>query len=233
MADPNPNLSGPYQSDPELQRLIAAYNNTPQTSRGARDAVAMELKRYIEANRQRLGVPDNYFPDPRTGGQSIYDPNQNVWRDTLLTGGSMAAGGYALGSVLPAAGGGSAAAAPAAAAAPGQLSMDAAMASAAGTGAVPVGGLTAAAGAAGSLSIADQLKKALTSPGGVANLTGLIASLAAGSGSGGGENANLLNQSPQLQELMQMGTERVKRTDPLHQSITQLAMSRLPTNVQR
>ena len=103
-------------------------------------------------------------------------------------------------------------------------------------GAAPVGGLTvygATGGGAAALSVADQLKKALTSPSGVANLAGLVASLAAGSRSGGGSGEDVMGQSPQLQELMQMGTERVKRTDPLHQAVTQLAMSRLPTNVQR
>jgi len=110
MADRVP-TSGAWQTDPELHRLLRAQQaaigtgsnarGTPGGQRGQAESLA--LKRYIVPNRGRLGIPDNYWPDPRTGGQTLYDPNQNQLRDALIIGGSMAAGGYALGATLPSA----------------------------------------------------------------------------------------------------------------------------------
>lgn len=120
--------SGPWQTDPEFQRLFqAAMSNSPSTQnasstgswmrggqdpRAAQDA-ALAFRRYLEAPgaRERLGIPANYWPDPRTNGMTLVDPNQNVWRNIAITGGSMAAGGYGLGALL---GGAGAATAPAA-----------------------------------------------------------------------------------------------------------------------
>lgn len=105
MADTVP-TTGRWQTDPTLTQLMSAYlsaktaANTGRYVRGAADAEAAALKRYIETNRSRLDIPKNYFPDPRSKGQLLYDPNQNVWRDIAITGAAMAAGGWALGTAL-------------------------------------------------------------------------------------------------------------------------------------
>ncbi len=72
---------------------------------------------------------------------------------------------------------------------------------------------------------------------GLGALAGLIPMLAmsgnlGGPGSGGGSVPNVLD-NPQLQSLLNSAVGRVKNTDPLQAAISQLAMSRLPTNVQR
>lgn len=80
--------------------------------------------------------------------------------------------------------------------------------------------------------IGGNLLDTLLSGKGIAGLAGLIATLAARP-NGGSAGGDLMSQNPQLNELLTMSADRAKRTDPLHQSITQLAMQRLPTNVQR
>lgn len=97
-----------------------------------------------------------------------------------------------------------------------------------------IGGAGAAgAGAAGGIGqhLLDQLKSGK----GIASLASLIPLLMAAGGGGGnnGGGGDLLSQNPQLNSLLDMSVNRAQRTDPLHQAVTQLAMSRLPTNVQR
>lgn len=99
-------------------------------------------------------------------------------------------------------------------------------------GSMGAGGWAAPAGTA-AIGGLQAVKDKLVSPSGAASLLGLITTLANrpnGNGSGGDD---VLGQFPQIQELLSMGTERAKRTDPLHQAVTQLAMSRLPMNVQK
>lgn len=78
-------------------------------------------------------------------------------------------------------------------------------------------------------NIIDQL----TSGNGIAGLAGLLTTLATRPGSGSGGSGGGITDNAQLQRLLDMSTQRAERTDPLHQAITQLAMNRLPTNVQR
>lgn len=98
-------------------------------------------------------------------------------------------------------------------------------------GAGGAGGAGAAAGASGGAgrALLDQL----TSGQGIAGLAGLLTTLAMRPNGGGGGSGDPFSTNPQLQHLLDVSSQRVDRTDPLHQSITQLAMSRLPTNVQR
>jgi hypothetical protein len=105
-ASDNVPTSGLWQTDPELKRLQAdlfpqMMNPVATDPRGGRfQQEAKANADYVEANRGRLGIPDNYTPDPRDNGESLYDPNQNAIRDIVLTGAAMGTGGYALGSVL-------------------------------------------------------------------------------------------------------------------------------------
>lgn len=125
------------------------------------------------------------------------------------------------------------------------------MSAAATAGITPLGGLGAAvgkglvagAGKSGPSWAADALgggasggiKGFLTDPKNYAGLAGLLTTLATRpGGNGGGGNADdILAQNPQLKSLLDMSVNRAERLDPLHQSITQLAMSRMPTNMQR
>ena len=256
MADRVP-TSGPWQTDPTLQGLIAQYiqatsgaagSPTGQAYRGSGNARAQqlgdEIHRYVLQNRQRLGIPDNYFPDVQTRGQTLYDPNQNQFRDAAITGAAMGAGAYGLGSL----GGAAPAAAPSAAGGVLPATIPGSYASslyASGGFGVPggtasgvaagLGGLGAAAsggGGGGGAGAASGLLSQLTSGQGLAGLAGLLTTLATRpSGSGG--SGDPFSTNPQLQHMLDVASQRVDRTDPLHQSITQLAMSRLPTNVQR
>lgn len=97
---------------------------------------------------------------------------------------------------------------------------------------IPVGGLRPTNGGNGS-GAAGGLLSQLTSGQGLAGLAGLLTTLATRPNSGSGGSGDAFATNPQLQHLLDVAGQRVDRTDPLHQSITQLAMSRLPTNVQR
>lgn len=91
----------------------------------------------------------------------------------------------------------------------------------------------ASAGAAAG-GIGGSILHALTSKAGIGALASLAPLLAGGAGGGGRNPIQDFNaQYPQLNELLTMSANRASRTDPLHQAVTQLAMSRLPTSVQR
>lgn len=62
-----------------------------------------------------------------------------------------------------------------------------------------------------------------------------LLTLAHGGGSGGtgGAPGPGLLDNPGLKSLLDISVNRAQRTDPLHAAVTQLAMSRLPTNMQR
>lgn len=91
---------------------------------------------------------------------------------------------------------------------------------------------TVVPGAAGGLTLGTVVKNLIPL---AAPLIGLASGGGgeAGGGGGGASGTDLLTQYPQLQELLAISAERSRRTDPLHQAITQLAMGRLPTSVQR
>lgn len=80
--------------------------------------------------------------------------------------------------------------------------------------------------------VGSQILNSLRGRDGAAALMSLLPLLAARGGVGGNSGLGNLDTS-RLNGLLDMTTERAKRTDPLHQSVTQLAMSRLPTGVQR
>lgn len=95
-------------------------------------------------------------------------------------------------------------------------------ANAAALGATPAGG-AAATGGGGIASVI----KALTSTSNIPSLIGLGTSLLGGMRGGSG------SQNGELDRIKQITEARMRRVDPLHQAITSLAMSRLPTNMQR
>jgi hypothetical protein len=217
MADNVPTV-GPWQADPELRRLFAAFLAEPRGPRGVLPGApaATAYRRYLDANRQRLGIPDNYTLDPRTNGQTLYDPNQNQLRDALLTGGALAGGGAALGAALgpasatssvspgtgiPTAGGGVGVTAP--------------------TTAGTIAGTTAAG-----TSALDRMRQSLTSASGIASLASLVPALmaTAKSGGSGGSGAG----SDDLARLNAITEARMRRADPLHQVAVQLAFQRAP-----
>jgi hypothetical protein len=161
-------------------------------------------------------------------GKTLYDPNQNVWRDIGITGAAMGAGAYGLGEVL---GGLAGSAAPGAAemsvsttplGQAGVVSNAPSMAAGGGVGTVAP---TVTAASAAAPSLLDRIKGSLTSPDGLASLAGIITSLAAG-GAGGGGGAS----DEQMNALLEQAVRRTERTDPLHQAVTQLAFSRLPVS---
>lgn len=95
-----------------------------------------------------------------------------------------------------------------------------------------IGGVTGGANLAG--PAATGLAGFLKDPKNYAGLAGLLATLSTRPGGNGGPGGgDPLAQNPDLNALLKMSADRAQRTDPLHQSITQLAMSRLPTNMQR
>jgi hypothetical protein len=141
---------GPWQADPELRRLLALPGTRNQAGRtaGSRPsdlAVNPEVRRYVDANRARLGIPENYYPE--ANGQ-LFDPGQNQLRNA----------GIATGAALGAAVGGAAltgAFAPAATAAPVAAPALAAPATAATTAATTAG--TVGTGLWGGLKASDLI----------------------------------------------------------------------------
>ena len=83
--------------------------------------------------------------------------------------------------------------------------------------------------------VGSDLLARLRGKDGVTALASLLPLLAAATrgGTPGGAAAGQAAMPTGLEAMLNMSVERAKRTDPLHQSITQLAMSRLPTNMQR
>ena len=211
---------GAWQTDPEVQRLaqaVMAANAAPFTGqkRTQLDQATAALQHYIDANRARLGVPDGYS----VRGDGQLHKTGYPWWVIPATGAGMALGGLGLGAAL----GGSAAgaatgaiAAPVGTVAPGVVNL-ATPASNAAAAAVPPA-------ASGGLS---GVIKSLTSAGNLPSLVGLGTSLLGGLGNGGGSN------NAELDRIQQITEARMRRADPLHQAITSLAMSRLPTAFQR
>ena len=87
--------------------------------------------------------------------------------------------------------------------------------------------LPAAAGGAAAAAadgFLGKLKSQFTDPSNMVDLAGIITALVGASRGGGGQT------SPEAQRMQQMTEARMRRVDPLHQAITQLAWGRLPTN---
>ena len=76
----------------------------------------------------------------------------------------------------------------------------------------------------GGNGIAGELRDLFTNPSNMVDLVGIITALAAASRGSNGQ------QSAESQRMQQMTEARMRRVDPLHQAVTQLAWGRLPTN---
>lgn len=99
------------------------------------------------------------------------------------------------------------------------------------TGAVTGAAANAAKNAAtnaASRSVMDRITGALTSDEGIGSLASLLPMLMSRGGGNSGSAANMTASMPQLQQLLDMSTQRAQRTDPLHQMVTRLAEQRMP-----
>lgn len=95
-------------------------------------------------------------------------------------------------------------------------------------GTVPVGGVTAGGAAGAGGSIANTIRNLFTTPGGIAQLGGILTALmGSGAFSGGGGGSQEIPQ--EMRDAMAMTNARFRRTDPLHEAVTQLAFQRMPT----
>ncbi len=219
MADQVP-TSGPWQTDPTLRQLMQAALAGGTAARGSQTQGQQQawaaLNQYVTQNRQRLGIPDNYYPDPRTQGQTLYDPNQNQFRDAAITGGSLAAGGYGLGAVL---GGG---------AAPAASSTTAA--GTAGVSAPAFGAPAAAATAAGAApaaanSLMDSLKKMGTDPQTLAGIASLFAMAGGGGNSPFGDTDDL---NGEVTKSLALQRGRIEQAQPVYDALVNQAYGMTP-----
>lgn len=93
-------------------------------------------------------------------------------------------------------------------------------------GSFGTGAAGAAAGGAGlANSLLGGLQDFITNPNNLAGLAAVIAGLM----SGGGNNQN----TEEARRMQQITEARMRRVDPLHQAVTQLAFSRLPMNARQ
>lgn len=90
------------------------------------------------------------------------------------------------------------------------------------------GGFLPSGGAGASSGLTGALKNWFTDPGNLVGLGSLIAALASGNG-GGGSGA----ESEEARRMQQITEQRMRRVDPLHQAVTQLAWGRLPINARQ
>jgi hypothetical protein len=196
---------------------------------GTRAMLAQHLR--AAAQQDGIVIPAGYAFD----GQQFNDANADHWYSDPRIIGPAAVGAltFGAGAFGGAAGGGAGAAGGAlpSASIPG---MHAAVpGSIAGQGGVGLGGMTAAGAGGGGIKgavsgLGNQMLDNLTTPKGIASLASLVPALMSRGGGGGG--GDLMGQNPQLQNLMNMSAERAQRTDPLHQAVTSLAMSRMPVS---
>ena len=98
-------------------------------------------------------------------------------------------------------------------------------------GSAPLGGVTTAAASAGGSAatrgILDQLKDKLLSPDGLLTAGSIAAALAS---RGDGTNAATRESEEQARRLQAITEARMRRVDPLHEAVTQLAFNRLPVS---
>jgi hypothetical protein len=80
--------------------------------------------------------------------------------------------------------------------------------------------------------VLGKLKDFFTNPQGIAGLGGIIGALASGAGGSGGAGTGSGGGSDleELKRINQITEARMRRVDPLHQAVTQLAFGRLPIN---
>lgn len=233
MADYVP-TSGAWQSDAQLQQLLQAYltaaarDRAAGNMRGAGQREAQAFDQYVQQNRQRLGIPANYYPDPRTGGKTLYDPNQNVWRDVAIAGGSMLGGAYGLGAALGGGAGAGIEAGTTAGLGPSTPANIAATTAA--THAAPAS--LAASGGAGASGIAAWLQN----PANVAKL-GLTAAQVAllpkfldmGGGDGGGLGPGTEGLLSEAQAALALQRKRMEQAQPIYDGLVNMAYANQPT----
>lgn len=231
--------SGPWQTDAELLRLFRAAQAETQ-SMGAdarynsRAHPALDAySQYLDANRERLGIPTDHNLDPATGGQTLRN-NHSI--EGPLGRAGIAAGAALVGGVgIPALLGAGAAPASGAltnTAGIGSITGPAAIASQGASAGIPLGGLGAAGAAAGAVGnaangagVVDKIRNALTSGEGIASLAALIPALVAAGRGGGGNNAGTTDELRRMQGITEA---QMRRADPLHQVAVQLAYGRAP-----
>jgi hypothetical protein len=162
-------------------------------------------------------------------GRGEWDSEEGRYRQPINGGNLLATGiGAAIGApwLASALGPGATAAAGSNASIEGVLAGNAAIDSAITSGLAGVG--TVSPVAAGGASLGKKLWDAVTSPGGIASLASLVpVALAATRGSGTSPDAQAdLDQARRLSAITEA---RMRRVDPLHEAVTQLAFGRLPT----
>ncbi len=191
---------------------------------------------------QQLGYPvehDWYYHAPNNAyrnsksfhnsAHGLSDPSNWMSRAVGIAGPAMLGLGAGLAASGPAAASGSASAAPSVngvtTAMPGAITSQGASAGLGGVlpaaGAGGAGATTAAAG-----GVMGQLKDLFTSPSSAMDLAGMVTALL-GASRGGGQ------ADPSAQRLTQMTEDKMRRVDPLHQAVTQLAWGRLPTSARQ
>lgn len=218
-------LQARVDADPSVQNFTGWRRNA---SAGGRvdnpDALSVHIKALL-GNQ----LPDGY--DVSQDGQIVYTNKtpalqQAAWAALPIAGVS------ALGAALPSAAGAGAAGVnsaiplgeiPAAGSAglytAGQL------------GGAGLTGVDLASKAINGAKAGSDVLNGLTSAKGIASLASMIPMILAAQSSNSDKNNPLNN--PQIQQLLNMSLQRQQRTDPLHQAVTQLSMSMLPTAVQK
>lgn len=172
--------------------------------------------------------------DSKTG--EFQDPDRGLGRALLARPELMIplvlGGGYAVGSLLGPAAAGAAAfdAAPAVHSAAGAANLASISGTGLPAGTAALGGVTPAAtagGAEAARSLTSRLRDDLLSPEGLVTAGSIAASLA---GRGDGMNDQTRATEEQARRLQAITEARMRRVDPLHEAITQLAFSRLPVS---
>jgi len=221
-------LGGAHQNTPDEQAMVAQAEAQLRSDprflnwaglQGGRGMRTAKLSDFIP------GAPDGWTVSP--SGKVSHPEHASL--PTIIGAGALATGGLGALGIGPLAGGGS-----------GGYVADAVNgvqnsiyggAAAAGAGAGL--GTAAANGGSAASGLAGTARGLLTNPQTYAGLAGLITALASKPNGGGAGAGDPFATNPQLQHMLDIASQRVDRTDPLHQAVTQLAMNRLPTNVQR
>jgi hypothetical protein len=228
-----------------LPPLVAAQSQDPRAKQWAQGmGVAVDPGGQVTANDSAPG--GSYFRERGhwDSGEGEWDQNTN-WENIIGT--SLAAIPIAAGSaaVLGGGGGGSAASQAGAGgtlpsstipnahlAVPTTAGMGSQGASA-GLGMLGLNGAGSAianGAASGGGGVLGKLKSLFTNPEGLAGLGGIIGALASGGAGGGAGSGTGGADLEELKRINQITEARMRRVDPLHQAVTQLAWGRLPTN---
>jgi hypothetical protein len=231
-----------------LPPLVAAQSHDPRAKQWAQSmGVAVDPGGQVTSNNSAPG--GSYFKDRghwnAETGQWDQDTNWENIITTSLAGIPLAAGGAAVANSI--AGGGGAAAQTGAGgtlasstipnahlAVPTTAGMGSQGASA-GLGMLGLNGAGSAlanGAASGGGGVLGKLKDFFTNPQGIAGLGGIIGALASGAGGSGGAGTGSGGGSDleELKRINQITEARMRRVDPLHQAVTQLAFGRLPIN---